>query len=114
MARLEASTRSRASRTGEQARRRWDRAVLLGAAAALSPALLASRRSGLLPAHRQDYALKEIDLHGMTRKVRLRARRQAKNCCRRTRAAAAGAQEQEECIKETQILYSLDCEYIIK
>ena len=41
-------------------------------------------------ADKQVYAMKEVEIHGMSRK------------------------EQEECIKETQVLANLDSEYIIK
>jgi serine/threonine protein kinase len=76
---------------------------------------------------KQTYALKEIDLHGMSKKVRLPhvSPIQPPACSHSSRLyppapaapLAAGPrppQEQEECICETQLLSEFDSSHIIK
>jgi NIMA (never in mitosis gene a)-related kinase len=73
---------------------------------------------------KQVYAMKEIDLQGMSRKVRLTDGRQGAGrgaagglvacCCRLHRGHRVCVQEQEECIRETRVLSSLDSDYIIR
>jgi NIMA (never in mitosis gene a)-related kinase len=62
---------------------------------------------------RQTYALKEIELQGMTRKARMRLLLST-TCTSGCLKACLAAQEQEECIRETQVLSCLDSKYIIK
>jgi hypothetical protein len=70
----------------------------------------------LRKADRMVYAMKEIDLAGMSRKVSVeRERCIARGEPRLTHARVPRrAQEQEECIRETRVLSSLDSDFIIK
>ena len=57
------------------------------------------------------YAMKEIDLQGMSRKVSAASMHGSKL---RAEQILHCSQEQEECIRETRVLSSLDSDQIIK